>query len=180
MNATQSPAKSERMTRLGLLTEPAGYVDGPNLYEYVGSNPVNQLDPLGLQTTQAAPKWRISYQPRGDDRQDNNWSSGWHQIVVHETDDKGNPKLDADGKPIGVPGVKLVAKKHGKIKVEWPSPVRKDGRRWEPNCTDSGGVVLINVKRDGQGGGSVVITDVDGGHKTTIHFPQKGLPNVTD
>jgi uncharacterized protein RhaS with RHS repeats len=28
--------------------DPAGYVDGPNLYQYEGSNPVNRLDPSGL------------------------------------------------------------------------------------------------------------------------------------
>jgi len=37
---------------MGLLTEPAGYVDGPNLYEFVGSNPVSLVDPNGLQATQ--------------------------------------------------------------------------------------------------------------------------------
>jgi uncharacterized protein RhaS with RHS repeats len=29
-------------------TDPAGYVDGPNLYEYVRSRPVSATDPLGL------------------------------------------------------------------------------------------------------------------------------------
>jgi len=48
MNATQSSDKSDRMARMGLLNEPAGYVDGPNLYEFVGSNPVDRVDPAGL------------------------------------------------------------------------------------------------------------------------------------
>lgn len=39
---------NERLLRLGLLQEPAGYVDGPNLFQYVGGNPVNRLDPTGL------------------------------------------------------------------------------------------------------------------------------------
>jgi hypothetical protein len=53
MNATNS-VKTERMTRMGLPSEPAGYVEGTNLYEYVGSSPTNEIDPLGLQgaTTQ--------------------------------------------------------------------------------------------------------------------------------
>ncbi|MDJ0731221.1 MAG: RHS repeat-associated core domain-containing protein [Crocosphaera sp.] len=28
--------------------DPLGYLDGMNLYEYVGSNPINSVDPLGL------------------------------------------------------------------------------------------------------------------------------------
>lgn len=28
--------------------DPAEYVDGPNLYQHVGSNPVNRVDPSGL------------------------------------------------------------------------------------------------------------------------------------
>jgi RHS repeat-associated protein len=31
-----------------LQRDPLGYVNGMNLYEYVGSNPINRLDPLGL------------------------------------------------------------------------------------------------------------------------------------
>lgn len=52
MNAANilNARKSERLSRMGLLTEPAGYVDGTNLYEYVTSNPTNFLDPMGLQT----------------------------------------------------------------------------------------------------------------------------------
>jgi hypothetical protein len=37
-----------RLSRLGILAEPMGYVDGLNLYEYVEGSPVDQLDPLGL------------------------------------------------------------------------------------------------------------------------------------
>lgn len=58
MNATASRTfrPENRLTRLGLLTEPAGYVDGQNLYEYVGSNPVKRLDPSGLAMTDAEAK----------------------------------------------------------------------------------------------------------------------------
>jgi hypothetical protein len=41
-------AKIERMTRMGLLAEPAGYVDGANVYEYVASDPEGLVDPAGL------------------------------------------------------------------------------------------------------------------------------------
>jgi len=61
MNATQKQHKAERMSRMGLLAEPAGYVDGMNLYEFVTSNPTNLVDPLGLQSAPPGPddkgKW---------------------------------------------------------------------------------------------------------------------------
>lgn len=44
---------------MGLLNEPAGYVDGLNLYEFVSSNPPNWLDPLGLA------KWRLDLHDHG-------------------------------------------------------------------------------------------------------------------
>jgi uncharacterized protein RhaS with RHS repeats len=39
--------------------DPYGYGDGPNLYAYVGSNPINRRDPLGLQAEKPKP-------PQGD------------------------------------------------------------------------------------------------------------------
>lgn len=39
---------TERLQRLGILEEPMGYVDGANVYEYVGSNPLDRTDPQGL------------------------------------------------------------------------------------------------------------------------------------
>lgn len=38
-----------------LRQDPAGYVDGANLYQFVGSNPVNRQDPSGLQIAPPAP-----------------------------------------------------------------------------------------------------------------------------
>lgn len=49
MTTVRSLEKNERFRRMGLLTEPAGYVDGTNLYEYVRGSPSQFLDPLGLQ-----------------------------------------------------------------------------------------------------------------------------------
>jgi hypothetical protein len=47
MNATDNTSKTERRTRIGFLTEPMGYVEGPNLYEFVESDPTGLVDPLG-------------------------------------------------------------------------------------------------------------------------------------
>lgn len=44
---------NERLSRLGLLHEPLGYVDGMSLYEYVRSTPASLADHLGLQATAA-------------------------------------------------------------------------------------------------------------------------------
>lgn len=51
MLINQETARRNRLTRLGILEEPMGYVDGHNLYEYVKSNPVTLLDPTGLTVT---------------------------------------------------------------------------------------------------------------------------------
>lgn len=48
-NTMAAMIRRERLSRLGILEEPMGYVDGHNLYQFVQSNPVNLLDPMGLQ-----------------------------------------------------------------------------------------------------------------------------------
>jgi hypothetical protein len=48
MNALANNREEKRLQRLGILEEPMGYVDGANLYEYVGSSPTSHVDPLGL------------------------------------------------------------------------------------------------------------------------------------
>lgn len=45
---TSGASRTERMSLMGLLNEPAGYVDGTNLYEYVRSGPTGAVDPYGL------------------------------------------------------------------------------------------------------------------------------------
>jgi hypothetical protein len=54
-NTNRRTVSNERLSRLGLLQEPAGYVDGQNLYEYVQSNPIALVDPLGLQAAASQP-----------------------------------------------------------------------------------------------------------------------------
>jgi hypothetical protein len=59
MTVSSNLAIRERLNRMGLLTEPAGYVDGQNLYEYVTGDPVNALDPFGLaKLTVGGLSWR--------------------------------------------------------------------------------------------------------------------------
>jgi len=48
MTNSLTDSHRERLSRLGILTEPAGYVDGASLYEYVQSNPTGFVDPSGL------------------------------------------------------------------------------------------------------------------------------------
>lgn len=47
-NTMAATIRRDRLSRLGILEEPMGYVDGQNLYQFVLSNPVAMLDPLGL------------------------------------------------------------------------------------------------------------------------------------
>lgn len=56
-NATVVAAKLERLTRLGFTeAEPLGYVDGANLYEYVGGSPLNHTDAVGTQMAPLNPQ----------------------------------------------------------------------------------------------------------------------------
>lgn len=75
-----------------LETDPAEYVDGPNLYEYVGSNPARFLDPFGL----AAEDWRLDLVDHGGPHiqlGDLRWDANTLQPITH----KGvtPPKLSA-------------------------------------------------------------------------------------
>jgi len=57
VNATVVAAKLERLTRLGFTeAEPLGYVDGANLYEYVGGSPLNHTDAVGTQMAPLNPQ----------------------------------------------------------------------------------------------------------------------------
>ena len=46
---------TERGSRLGILDEPLGYVDGANLYEFVRDDPTGLLDPTGEQAAATQP-----------------------------------------------------------------------------------------------------------------------------
>lgn len=49
MLSNQEAPRLGRLSWLGIVVEePMGYVDGENLYQYVGSAPTNKLDPMGL------------------------------------------------------------------------------------------------------------------------------------
>lgn len=49
--------------------DPLGYVEGPNLYEYVHNNPVNYTDPEGLAAMKNNSDQAIPYKPEGEDYQ---------------------------------------------------------------------------------------------------------------
>jgi hypothetical protein len=52
MQSTMNARRSERLSRMEITEGPMGYVDGVNLYEYVGSAPQSLVDPLGLQAVE--------------------------------------------------------------------------------------------------------------------------------
>lgn len=60
----------DRLSRLGLLEEPMGYVDGMSLYEYVKSDPLSTVDPLGRASIKMGGEtWefpRVGDHPDGD------------------------------------------------------------------------------------------------------------------
>lgn len=59
----------DRLSRLGLLEEPLGYVDGMNLYEYVRSTPSGHTDPSGLRMlAQPNPPSQIAPIPGGGNK----------------------------------------------------------------------------------------------------------------
>lgn len=53
---------NQRLARLAQY-EPAGYVDGPDLYEFVMDDPVDHVDPLGLAAETIQLFGRVSYMP---------------------------------------------------------------------------------------------------------------------
>lgn len=46
-----------------LSRDPAGFIDGPNLYAYVGNDPANKIDPLGLWNLFNPLTWGLPTQP---------------------------------------------------------------------------------------------------------------------
>jgi RHS repeat-associated protein len=78
-----------------LTRDPAGYVDGPNLYKHVHNNPVNQVDPVGLQVSR-----RIAEQMADRTRRVGVAPKVGARVAV--TDSSGNLRtyrvdIDADG-----------------------------------------------------------------------------------
>jgi RHS repeat-associated protein len=51
-------------TGVWLSRDPAGFVDGPNLYAYVNQNPWTKFDPLGLESNHAALEEAYQQQPK--------------------------------------------------------------------------------------------------------------------
>jgi RHS repeat-associated protein len=79
-----------------LVADPSGMIDGPNLYGYVGNNPTNYLDPLGLQ--KAPPKGPPPIPaPPAKDGSPNEW--------VEKPGSGNRPKWGPE-KPVQTPGGK--------------------------------------------------------------------------
>lgn len=105
MNATakQTFRFSDHMTRMGLLSEPAGYVDGNNLYEGYKGSPANHTDPMGL---------RI-----GPDNNDgifdgDPYKSGDLGGIVPDGDGGLIPAINEGHKDVLIPGVREVVEAH--------------------------------------------------------------------
>lgn len=104
---------NERLLRLGLLQEPAGYVDGQSLYEYVGSNALSNLDPAGLAILTDAQgkvvrwhsyeqmRWMIRKYLRSNDASDQatgqKWWGAFNSLWAFA---QGNLPAKGDGMPI--------------------------------------------------------------------------------
>jgi hypothetical protein len=93
--------------RRWLEQDPAGYVDGLSLYQYVSSSPVNLVDPLGL-----APKYPLDfgrgYKGRADIMNRGGGRFGGHIHVVHSrlgevahVSENGGYDRDHGGRPMG-------------------------------------------------------------------------------
>jgi RHS repeat-associated protein len=72
--------------------DPIGYKGGKNLYEYVGSGPVNWFDPWGLLTCKD-PEWHS--EPKGSDNPERYWGKSrhgyWHDWSL-DADSSGSEK----------------------------------------------------------------------------------------
>jgi hypothetical protein len=69
MNTMTANRRSERLTRLGILQAPLGYVDGGDVYEYVRCSPVGGVDPMGLAAWKHTHWW------------DDSWKQKYRQFV---------------------------------------------------------------------------------------------------
>lgn len=96
--------REERLARLGITDAPFGYVDGMSLYEYVGSNPANRADPLGLATTQPTtqPSGTATVDltvNTGSNNKEQPWIGATWTIYRGAPNDGGNPGLVRIGLP---------------------------------------------------------------------------------
>jgi len=66
-----------------LQRDPKGYVDGPNLYEAFGGNPLVFVDPFGLEGEEALSKWdrRLRWRPGMVPRNEEQWKFYYDEMT---------------------------------------------------------------------------------------------------
>jgi len=189
MNATQNTLKTERLIRMGLLAEPAGYVDGMNLYEFVTSNPVNLVDPLGLKAEDPATNPENTPRPPGHPGP---WPGEYEPpapvknpvvvgTIVEPVGKDPNRlritcKVGCEGEDGPYEGIFDVTSEGDDVRAEFPVQRTHEDR---PINACVGGILKVNVRIRGNRPGKVILTPRDGGKpiELPINAPPPRVPS---
>ncbi|HZL36136.1 MAG TPA: hypothetical protein VFC78_12540 [Tepidisphaeraceae bacterium] len=161
MESSQIARRStnERLSRLGILHEPMGYVDGANLYEFVADGPIDLVDPLGLDAEKT--------------------------FTIHDTTRDGSPADPQGTVTVSLSGTNLCAgDKKGKIELK---VVYKPTSGISGKASDEGYLVINGTKVDPTGKDKEITakwsTEVGGdgkGHSGRIYVAAVYKPDVLD
>jgi hypothetical protein len=147
------------MSRLGLLDEPMGYVEGANLYEFVSDGPTGLDDPLGLKAEKTFP--------------------------IHDTTQNGAPADQQGNVTVSLSGTDLCAgDRKGKIEF---TIVYKTNAAIAGKASDQGYLVINGQQVDPTGQGDEITakwsTDTGGdgkSHSGRIYVAAVYKPDVLD